>query len=105
VSKNNKIIDKIIKITETKYTGSVIYLYGSRARGDSKKISDWDLLILLDKRISFEDETRLMDDFYRLELETGEIISPLIYSKSDWNKYRSLTSLYENIRKEGIRIK
>jgi hypothetical protein len=50
-------------------------------------------------------ETRLMDDFYDLELETGEIISPLIYSKSDWNERHSITALYENIQKEGLRIK
>ena len=46
-----------------------------------------------------------MDDIYDLELETGEIISPLIYSKSDWNEIHSITPLYENIQKEGIRIK
>jgi len=46
-----------------------------------------------------------MDDFYDLELETGAIISPLIYSKSDWNDKHSMTPLYENIQNEGIRIK
>ncbi|MCD6090717.1 MAG: hypothetical protein J7J72_04395 [Bacteroidales bacterium] len=29
-----------------------------------------------------------MDAFYELELETGEVISPLIYSKKDLVKYR-----------------
>ena len=29
--------------------GSVLYLYGSRARGDYHEDSDWDLLLLLDK--------------------------------------------------------
>ena len=102
----DKIIDQIVKITGSKYSDSEIYLYGSRARGDSKKMSDWDLLILLNlNSISFELETKLMDDFYELELETGEIFSPLIYSKKDWNKNHSFTPLYENIQKEGIRIK
>lgn len=32
------------------------YLLGSRARGDARKDSDWDVLILLDKpRITLED--------------------------------------------------
>lgn len=46
-----------------------------------------------------------MDDFYELELETGEIFSPLIYSKNDWNLRHKITPLYENIEKEGIKIK
>lgn len=29
--------------------GSILYLYGSRARGDYREGSDWDLLLLLDK--------------------------------------------------------
>ncbi len=100
------IINKIIRLTKSKYPDSEVYLYGSHARGNSDKYSDWDLLILLNrKNIPFSMETKMMDDFYELELETGEIISPLIYSKSDWMKKYSVTPFYENIQKESIRIK
>jgi|GEM_PF-5413814 len=37
-------------------------------------------------KITFADETGFMDAFYELELETGEVLSPLIYSKSEWKK-------------------
>jgi len=46
-----------------------------------------------------------MDEFYELELETGEIISPLIYSKNDWNFYYSITPLFENNKREGVKLK
>lgn len=106
MTKHNKILNQIVRIANSKYPDSEIYLYGSQARGDSKKHSDWDLLILLNlNNIPFDLETRLMDDFYDLELEIGEIISPLIYSKSDWIERHSITPLFENIQKEGIRIK
>jgi len=63
-------------------------------------------LILLNlKNIPFDLETKIMDDFYDIELETGVIISPLIYSKSDWIEKQSITTLFENVQKEGIRIK
>lgn len=104
-SKNN-IISEIVKMADDKYPNAEIYLYGSHARGDSTKLSDWDLLVLLNQaNVPFELETQVMDDFYDLELETGAIISPLIYSKSDWTLHRAFTPLYKNIQKEGIKIK
>lgn len=106
MTKREKIIDKIINTANKNYPDSEIYLYGSRARGDSKKLSDWDILILLNRdQISMDTETQLMDEFYELELETGEIFSPLIYSKTDWNLKHRITPLYKNIENEGIKIK
>ncbi len=106
MSKHDIIINKIVGIATAGYPDSEVFLYGSQARGNATNSSDWDLLILLNStHISFDLETRLMDEFYDLELETGEIFSPLIYSIKDWNNNHSFTPLYENIQKEGIRIK
>jgi predicted nucleotidyltransferase len=101
-----QILKKIIRVVNDNDPDSEIYLYGSQARGDAERLSDWDLLILLNRgQIPFEVETKYMDEFYEIELETGEIISPLIYSKNDWVINHSVTPLYENIQREGVRIK
>ena len=106
MSNKEQILQRIIKVVEKNAPDSEIYLYGSQARGNENKLSDWDLLILLDRpTVSFEVETNFMDEFYELELETGEIFSPLIYSKRNWNSNYSITPFYENIKKEGIQIK
>ncbi len=106
MSKRELILNKIIKVVDKNAPDSEVYLYGSQARGNSKKLSDWDLLILLNTpKLSFDLETQFMDEFYDLELETGEIISPLIYSKSDWNNNYSITPLFENIKNEGVKLK
>lgn len=106
MTKKDKILNRIVSVLNSTAPDSEIYLYGSRARGDAKKASDWDLLILLNTNtVSFEYETKIMDDFYNIELETGEVITPLVYSKSDWLNHHSVTPLYENIEKEGIRLK
>jgi len=105
MAKKEQILQKLIGVINKTAPGSEMYLYGSQARGDVKKLSDWDLLILLNQqKISFDFETRLMDEFYDIELETGEIISPLIYSKTDWNEKHSVTPLFEIINKEGVRL-
>jgi len=105
MNKREIIISKILELSRERYPDAEIYLYGSRARGDEKPLSDWDLLILLNsKNITFALETKMMDEFYEIELETGEILTPLIYPKEEWNnKYRQ-TPLYENIKNESIRL-
>lgn len=106
MNKRDDIIKQIIGVVEKTSPGAEIYLYGSRARGNAKRLSDWDLLILLNsKNLSFELETTFMNEFYEVELKTGEIISPLVYTKSDWNERHSITPLYENIKKEGVRLR
>lgn len=106
MSRKDKILQKIIKVVDKNAPDSEVYLYGSQARGNANKLSDWDLLILLNRRnISFDLETKFMNEFYDLELETGEVISPLIYSKYDWNNKYFITPLFENIKNEGIKLK
>lgn len=105
MTKKDKILSKIIRITNDADPEAEVYLYGSQAKGTSHKLSDWDILILLNiNNIPFSLETSLMDKIYEIELETGEVISPLIYSKNDWEENYAFTPLFMNIKNEGIRI-
>ena len=82
-----------------------IFVFGSRARGAANKDSDWDILILLpNERINSKDESILTDPLYDLELETGEVISPFIYSETEWNNRYSITPLYKQIQLEARRL-
>lgn len=106
MSKKEQILKRIIGVVNNTAPDSEIFLYGSSAKGNNKKFSDWDLLILLNSdNISFDFETKFMDEFYEIEIETGEVISPLIYTKSDWTGNHKTTPLYENILKDGLKIK
>lgn len=105
MNKKEKILQRIKDVVFQTAPKSDIYLYGSRARGNAKRYSDWDILILINQpNISFENETKFMDAFYEIEVEMGEIISPLIYTKKDWNENYSFTPLFENVQKEGYKI-
>jgi predicted nucleotidyltransferase len=79
-----------------------VVLFGSRARGDAKKDSDWDLLILIDSLNIRESEDLFRDKIYDLELETGEIISMFVYNNKDWTSRHKITPLYKSIKKEGV---
>jgi predicted nucleotidyltransferase len=106
MKKRELILKRIVDIVEQTAPNSEIYLYGSRARGTATKMSDWDLLILLNSQnLTFDFETKVMNDFYDIELETGEVISPMIYTKADWNTNHVFTPLFANIKREGVRLK
>lgn len=82
-----------------------IILYGSFARGDNRQDSDLDLLILLGKEtITYEDEKKIAHPLFDLELQTSQVISPLIKSKKIWHEKYPNTAIFHNIKKDGIRI-
>ena len=81
-----------------------VILYGSRARGDEKKDSDWDILILTDGVADLITEREFRDKLYDLEVKTGEAISVFVYSKNDWQKIQKATPYYHNVSLEGIRL-
>jgi predicted nucleotidyltransferase len=63
-------------------------LYGSEARGNARPDSDIDLLILLDKeKITLQDRQAITFPLYNVELNTGVIISPKVFTKK-WGKHK-----------------
>lgn len=99
---DSKILNQIKKIVTEQEPKAKIYLYGSRSRGTAKITSDWDLLILLTKdKVTPEDEQKIIYPLYDLEFDTGEVISPMIYSEKDWNTKYKITPFYQNIMREG----
>ena len=92
------------KVNELDNKAEVI-LYGSRARGDNKKDSDWDVMILLDQKIVDKRiEQTFRHHLFDLELEIGLLIQVYVYSKHDWEGKYSITPLYKSIKKDGILI-
>lgn len=80
-----------------------IILYGSRARGNYKQESDWDILILLTTFVNENLKEKIRNELFEIELETDQAISSIIQSKKEWNDF-NLTPFYRNIEKEGVVI-
>ena len=79
-----------------------VILYGSRARGDERNDSDWDILILTDYSVNLQIERKFRDKLYDLELEIEEPFSIFTYSKNEWQSKQRITPFYQNVVQEGI---
>lgn len=99
---NEKILRQIKKVVKGIEPQSEIILFGSRARGDAKEESDWDLLILVPHEAGMKEEQKFRHKLFALELQFGQSISTLVKSKKEWESKFRITPLYQNIIQEGI---
>lgn len=84
--------------------GSMLWLYGSRARGTATKDSDWDLLILLDKpQIDQVDYDNVAYPFTHLGWNIGQQIIPIIHTLSEWQE-QSFMPFYQNVEQDKIQL-
>jgi predicted nucleotidyltransferase len=106
VMENNRdeIITKIKQAVKKIETKAKVILFGSRARGEERPDSDWDLLILIPGKAGLKKEQEFRHTLFLLELEYCQAFSTFVYAEQDWEKTYRVTPLYQNIQKEGMRL-
>jgi predicted nucleotidyltransferase len=88
-----------------RFPNAEIILYGSKARGDSNKESDIDLLILVESLVNTKLEEEIFHISYQIELKYELVFGEIVENKDFWNTpLANAMPLHWNIDREGVHI-
>ena len=77
-------------------------LFGSHARGDSNEGSDYDVLVIVDRRTN-DIREMILDADVEMMNRYEKLFAALIYDESEWEKARSFPHAW-NIEREGVAL-
>lgn len=99
MTKKDKILSELKNVAASLFGSGNghAYLYGSQARGDASKNSDWDIIIITDDNAGESDSfERFAFPFAELGWKLGAEIIPIHFTRSQWEAQRN-TGFYHNV--------
>jgi len=79
-------------------------LFGSKARGDSDKESDIDVLVVLEN-YDWEIEKAVSRLCFDINLEYSVLLVPVLYSRAEYeSELTKVTPFYETVVREGMTV-
>ncbi len=81
--------------------GSHLFLYGSRARGDNREDSDWDLLVLLNKEHQNNDFDTISYPLMEMGFDMNQYFSVHTYTQKEWDNM-SFLPFHKNVERDKI---
>jgi len=82
-----------------------VILFGSRARGDFRKDSDWDLLIITNRDLDWPERLRLSGEVRKRLAKRGMPVDVLVISRKKLERLKNDPGyIYRYALSEGIRV-
>jgi len=77
-----------------------VYLFGSRARGDWHEESDWDILVLTEKKYPKAIKWRIHDKLFSLSVSIGTVFQFIVATEEEWEHHPGLYELYLGVKND-----
>lgn len=105
IPRQDALVEKFLSLISPVQTEiQEMYLFGSRCRDDWRPDSDYDILIVVDKK-NRNLVSRLYDAVVDILIETGKLFSLKIFTTSEFNRLRSIpTPFMKRVLAEGIQL-
>lgn len=101
--KNNILMDLKARLQEQYPTAiNNVVLFGSQANNNASEFSDYDVLILLNNDYTRQDEDKILDICYELDLKYDILIDVHLLSIKELNSIRGKQPIFTNAIKNGI---
>jgi predicted nucleotidyltransferase len=104
--RERKAIDEFVSLVAQRMSGQVkeLTLFGSSARGDYRRYSDIDVLVLIDQE-NLKNWERIQSLSAFVSLKFDVVLSALVMDTKRYKRHAQLrTLLYKNISQDGIRL-
>ena len=107
LKKNEKAaIEDATRILKKRFLVKEVILFGSKARGDSDRESDIDLLLLTTNPIDWKERHAIVDALFEVEMKNDVVISIIVNTLHDWNDgICTALPIHEDISREGVAMR
>lgn len=92
-----EILSTIKTIVTKEIPDSKVYLFGSRATDMVHEESDWDILILTEKKYPKSLKWLIQDKLFLLSLSIGSVFSYVVTTKDEWENHPAYYALQKGI--------
>lgn len=96
-------IKEATRILKKRFPVKEVILFGSKARGDSDRESDIDLLLLTTNPLDWKERHEIVDALFEVEMKNDVVISIIVNTLHDWNDgICTALPIHEHIGREGV---
>jgi len=98
-------LDRLKEVLTRDFGPVRLILFGSKARGESDRESDVDVLVVLAAKPDWRAKRRIYHLCFEVGLDHDVLLQPVVFSESDYGSTRfRVTPLLQNVAAEGVEV-
>ena len=102
-TRDRALLEQIKTVVHGFLPEATVILYGSVARGTQRADSDYDILVLSEKRLTCPEEDAIWDALYEIQLEEEVLISTIFIARSDWDTpLHSAMPFHQEVERDSV---